>query len=82
MCGKEFVNDNGKYCSLECSHIAHKKLNVSCEQLIKDIQELKSFKKVGDKYGVSDNTIRKKCKKLGIYDKITGYITLKPRHNK
>lgn len=79
VCGKEFVNDNGKYCSLECAYIGHKKIDINSEQLIEDIKTLKSFKKVGDKYGVSDNTIRKKCIRFGIYDKVKEYITSRKR---
>ena len=34
------------------------------ETLIEDFKELGSFRKVGEKYHVSDNAIRKHCKKL------------------
>lgn len=79
VCGKDFVNGEGKYCSLECSHIGHRKFEVDSEQLIEDIKTLKSFKKVGDKYGVSDNAIKKRCVKLGIYDVVKKYITSRKR---
>lgn len=69
----EIVND------LECSHIGHRKFEVDSEQLIEDIKTLKSFKKVGDKYGVSDNAIKKRCVKLGIYDVVKKYITSRKR---
>lgn len=38
---------------------------VSCEQLISDVKNM-SMKAVGKKYGVSDNAVRKWCKKYGI----------------
>ncbi|MBQ3946461.1 MAG: ABC transporter permease subunit [Alphaproteobacteria bacterium] len=43
VCGKEFVNDNGKYCSLKCAYIGHKKFDINSEQLIEDIKTLRSF---------------------------------------
>lgn len=36
------------------------------EQLINDFKELKNFVQVGKKYGVSDNAVRKWCKKYKI----------------
>ena len=62
----------------EISNIEHKqknKLNMATEILIEDFKSLKSFSAVGKKYGVSDNAIRKKTKKLGIYDEIRQFIT-------
>ena len=38
----------------------------SKEQLIQDLIELKGFLTVGKKYGVSDNTVRKWCKKYNL----------------
>ncbi|MBQ2175472.1 MAG: hypothetical protein II453_10575, partial [Alphaproteobacteria bacterium] len=75
-------NDNGKYCSLKCAYIGHKKFDINSEQLIEDIKTLRSFKKVGDKYGVSDNAIKKRCIRLGIYDKVKEYITSRKRKMK
>ncbi len=36
------------------------------EDLEKDIKELKYFTRIGKKYGVSDNTVRKWCKTYNI----------------
>lgn len=47
------------------------------EQLLRDIEEIKSFSGVGKKYGVSDNTVKKRCKRLGIYDKKNKYVRKK-----
>lgn len=61
-CGKE-ITRNAKYCSLCAAECRRKvKDRPNKEQLINDFNELKSFIKVGEKYDVSDNTIRKWCK--------------------
>lgn len=61
ICGSLFLPDKktSMYCSHECANIASRKVErPSFEQLIADVKEL-SYVKVGQKYGVSDNTIRK-----------------------
>lgn len=75
ICGKEIVGDGKKYCSHECAKKANRKFEVTPEQLIEDFREIKSFRGVGKKYGVTDNAIKRRVKKLGIYDKIEPYIT-------
>lgn len=61
-CGKE-ITRNAKYCSLCAAECRRKvKDRPNKEQLINDFNELKSFTKIGKKYDVSDNTIRKWCK--------------------
>lgn len=69
ICGKIFkANPSSKniYCSQKCSHEDQKKTNwPSTEQLIEDIKNLPIIK-IGKKYGVSDNAIRKWCKTLNI----------------
>lgn len=47
----------------QCAHLPSK------EQLIKDFKELKFFKSVGRKYGVTDNSVRKWCRKYGLPDR-------------
>lgn len=42
------------------------KIIIDKNTLIEDFKTLKSFKNVGKKYGVSDNAVRKWCKKLKI----------------
>lgn len=73
-CGKEITTHGKKYCSRECANNASKKFETSAEQLIEDFKKLKSYTGVGKKYGVSDNAIKKRCKRLGIYDEISTYI--------
>lgn len=62
VCGKECFN---KYCSSECVHISQSKFNPTKDELLNDIINM-SMIQVGKKYGVSDNAIRKRCKKLGL----------------
>ena len=73
-CGKEFVcvkreKREQKYCSKECFYRfntnENKPLKEELEKLIKDF----SFVRLGKRFGVSDNTIKKWCKNYGI---ITG----------
>lgn len=75
VCGEEIKGDGEKYCSYECTEKASRKYEVTEEQLIKDFKELKSFSAVGRKYGVSDNAIKKRSQKLGVYDEIRQFIT-------
>ena len=72
-CNKEIPNDQ-LFCSHKCAQEYRRKFDVSNETLIEDFKELKSYKKVGEKYGVSDNTIRKRCIKNGIIDIVKQYI--------
>ena len=58
-CGKE-ITRGAVYCTV-CSRKHSRKVEdrPSKEQLLKDFKELKSFVKVGNKYEVSDNAVRK-----------------------
>lgn len=60
ICGKK-ISVNFKYC------IEHRRLNEypSITELQEDLKTL-SFVKIGEKYGYSDNGIRKICKKYGL----------------
>ena len=61
---------------IKCSNINRLKISVentehpSLEQLKLDLINLKSFVKVGEKYNVSDNCIRKWIKKYEKYDNL------------
>ena len=74
LCGKEITGDGDKYCSPECAVKANRKFEVTPEQLIDDFKEIKSFVGVGRKYGVTDNAIKRRSKKLGIYEEIRKFI--------
>lgn len=75
FCGKEIIGGGERYCSHECAEKANRKFEVDPDQLIEDFRKIKSFRGVGKKYGVTDNAIRRRVKKLGVYDKIEQYIT-------
>lgn len=66
ICGLTLQSTNSKYCSLECFDVAgrNKKFDVSKEDLMSDIQSGATMVSIGKKYGVSDNAIRKRLKKL------------------
>ena len=40
--------------------------DITSTQLLNDFRELKSFIQVGKKYDVSDNSIKKWCKRVGL----------------
>ena len=67
-CGKEFQprDSTQKYCSVECYREDVKGARPTLLQLIKDFSELGSFIQIGNKYGVSDNAVRKWCKLYNI----------------
>lgn len=77
-CGKE-IKDNNLFCSHKCSYDYHRKFDASNEEIIDSFKMLKSFKKVGEKYGVSDNAIKKRCIKNGIIDEVYKYIKSRKR---
>ncbi len=68
-CGKE-IKGSHSFCSHECYSLYNRKFEVDAEQLIKDFEDIGSFAGIGKKYGVSDNAIRKRCKKLGILEEM------------
>ena len=68
-CGKE-ISKGSVYCTI-CSHKHTRKVKdrPSKEKLLQDFKELKSFVKIGAKYGVSDNAIRKWFIQVGLPSK-------------
>lgn len=58
MCGKTLQDKQNKYCSLQCARGAISKCP-SKEVLLQDLKELKSLSKVGRKYNVSGNAVKK-----------------------
>lgn len=64
-CGKEILK-NSKYCTI-CARIHKRKTDrPSREILLKDFNELGSLVKVGNKYGVTDNAVRKWLKSYNL----------------
>lgn len=63
-CGKEIKN-NTKYC-IECGHIVQQKCNRPSREELKEMIRNLPFTTIAKKYEISDNAIRKWCKKYGL----------------
>lgn len=74
ICKKTIKPKSQKYCSYSCTNEDCKKFTPSEEELINKFKELGSYVQVGKFYGVSDNAIRKRCKREGIFNEISVYI--------
>lgn len=60
ICGTMFFKHVSKYCSKECADISRRKVKIRpCKEKLQHEVDIDGFVKVGKKYGVSDNTIRK-----------------------
>lgn len=57
ICGEK--SDNKKFCSIKCYNEYQSKNIASKEELLLDINELKSKVQIGKKYNVSDNAVKK-----------------------
>ena len=62
---KEKVKNNSNN-TIHCILKKFEETHPAKETLINDFKELKSFRKVGEKYGVSDNGIRRWCEHYGL----------------
>ena len=89
----KLYSDNTKRCSNECKceketeekklvakEEIKRKINVKKDALISDFENIKSFSGVGRKYGVSDNAIKKYCKRNGFLEEVMKYITPRKKH--
>lgn len=66
VCGKKVKKYTNKFCSQLCCNLNHRKIErPSKDELINLIQSI-PYTKIGLKFGVSDNAIRKWCKYYGI----------------
>jgi len=75
VCKKEFLSKHrtAKCCSSECSHKKQQKFVVTKDELEKLVDEMPMIK-IAERFGVSDQAIRKRCVKFGIdYKKKLGY---------
>lgn len=64
VCG-EIKNVLQKHCSKKCLAKSQRRFEISKEELEELIQVM-PYTKIGEKYGVSGNTIKKRCEILGI----------------
>lgn len=76
-CGKEITKGSSLCFNCYCTFQTNNSNKPDKESLIKDLHILQgNFTKVGKKYGVSDNTVRKWCKKYDISSKSSDYKDL------
>ena len=68
VCNQFFIpqKKNQKYCSIKCAHTSKLKTDVTKEKLKKLLFQYKNFKKIGDILKISDNAVRKWCKKYDL----------------
>lgn len=65
-CGNILEDNHENYCSENCAKLALRKVErPDLDQLGRDISSMPMVK-VGEKYGVSDNAVRKWCKSYGL----------------
>ena len=79
ICGNNFTMRPGearagKYCSYECAHKASMKYDVTSEELLDMFKSEPNYTKVAIQLGVTDNAVKKRCKKLGIYEEVNKLI--------
>lgn len=66
VCGKEMSRKNDSFCSYECMYNYNARNIPSKEEILKILEDKKSFVQTGKHFGVSDNTVRKWCKKYNM----------------
>lgn len=64
-CGKE-ISLNSTYCVVCSGKHKRRVEKPSKDLLIKELKETPNFRKLGERYNVTDNTVRKWCKSYGI----------------
>lgn len=70
ICNKELHIKNRTFCSYECSKVANAKNIPPKEEILEAFKKLTSFLAVGKYFGVSDNAVRKWCKRYNIMDMV------------
>lgn len=75
FCSRLFQPNSTKqvFCSNECASLHHSERIPNMNDLIQTIKSKKSLVAVGKHYGVSDNAVRKWCRKYCIPTKISDY---------
>jgi uncharacterized OB-fold protein len=64
-CGKETPTHN-TYCSIKCAQEGHCKIEWPTDGELLTLVELEGFRATGRRFGVSDNAVRKRLKKVGL----------------
>lgn len=65
LCNKEIISYQSKYC-VECGHKIQRKSERPNRDELKQLIRTMPFTKIGEKFGVSDNAIRKWCDKYNL----------------
>lgn len=67
-CGSDFdsYDKTQIYCSHECSSLDRRKVKRPTKEELSELITTMSFVKIGEKYNVSDNAVRKWCKNYGL----------------
>lgn len=76
-CGKEYSYVSSRpheYCSVSCTILSRARVHITGTELISKLKELGSYTRVGKYFGVSDNTIKKYCRKLGVLDEASKIV--------
>ena len=68
-CGTE-ISGGAKYC-VACSHLAARVAERPSRERLKELIRSTSFVQIGKLFGVTDNTIRKWCKSMGLPSKVS-----------
>ena len=69
-CGKQISSKEATYCK-DCLNILQRTVERPSREELKNLIRSKSFVKIGEQYGVSDNAIRKWCKKENLPFKVS-----------
>lgn len=75
-CGKayETKSSGSKYCSQVCFKLSLQRVDITSDELLSMLIREPNYTRVGNKLGISDNAVKKKCKRLGIYDDVKELI--------
>ena len=81
-CGKEFKykrhgGRQRRYCSHRCHAVYSRKINISPEEMLSVLRENPSYTAVGKRLGAAPNSIKKYCKRSGIFDEVDALIRSK-----
>ena len=64
-CGKQ-IGRNSTYCKSCAAKYRNNNLEIPSRETLKELLLIKSFTKIGETYGVTDNAVRKWCKKYNL----------------
>ena len=68
ICGKELPYKNNKYCSPECSAKGQSKNDYNKDLILEQSKTVQSMIQLAKLYNITDNAIKKRLKKMGIFE--------------